>query len=370
MKATFYNLELSVDDDADRSAVEAFDPLATPYELDDRDFPAFGALDEQLRFLLQYAVLAPSSHNTQPWRVALSDAGIAVYADTTRRLPIADAGNRELFMSVGAFLMNLRVAAAHFRFETHVEYRYGARTHEPMAFVRLSPPALRARLSTPLDPLFPAICGRHTNRNPFLVTRIPQAVQAELRAVARSSQAGLALSTDGALNARVADIVAQADRMLHADPAFRKELAEWVRPNWTHEGDGVTGAAFGVHGVASALGPWATRRFDLGRRQAQRDRNLCSQAPLLAVIHAEDTESQLLEAGELLERLWLTLTNAGLSVSFFNMAIEVPDLRLSLKALLGLPAWPQLLLRIGYALEGPVRTPRRPVEDIILHPEG
>jgi nitroreductase len=323
-----------------------------------------------MRFLLRYAVLAPSSHNTQPWRVALSDTGIAVYADMSRRLPIADAESRELFMSVGAFLMNLRVAAAHFHFETHVEYRYGARTGDPVAFVRLTPPALRARVSTPLDPLFPALLGRHTNRAPFLVTRIPRAVEEELRAVARSSQAGLTLSTDGALNARVADIVARADRMLHADPAFRKELADWVRPNWTHQGDGVTGAAFGIHGMASALGPWATRRFDLGRRQAQRDRNLCARAPLLAVIHSEDTEPQLLEAGELLERLWLTLTNAGLSVSFFNMAIEVPDLRLSLKTLLGLPSWPQLLLRIGYALEEPVRTPRRPVEDILLHPEG
>jgi nitroreductase len=367
---TVYNLELSVDDEPDRGGARTFDPLETPYALDDRDFPSFGTLEEQQRFLLRYAVLAPSSHNTQPWRVELSDAGIAVYADTTRRLPVADPGDREFLMSVGAFLMNLRVAAARFGFDAHVEYRYGARTGGPVAFMRLVPPALRARVSTPLAPLFPAVVRRRTNRAPFLVTRIPQAVQDELRAVARSSDAGLLLSTDGHLNARVAEIVAQADRLLHADPMFRKELAEWVRPNWTRRGDGITGAAFGVHGVASALGPWATRRLDLGRRQAQHDRNLCAAAPLLAVIHAEDTEAHLIESGELLERLWLTLAGAGLSVSFFNMAIEVPDLRLSLKTLLGLPSWPQLLLRVGYALEEAAASPRRPVEDIIVHQEG
>jgi hypothetical protein len=73
-----------------------------------------------------------------------------------------------------------------------------------------------------------------------------------------------------------------------------------------------------------------------------------------------------LEAGELLERLLLTITREGMQYSFFNMPIEIPQLRLEMRALAGLSAWPQLLLRIGYCLEPTSPTPRRPVEDVLV----
>ncbi len=35
--------------------------------INEADFPRFGSPQDQLRFLLGYAVLAPSARNTQPW---------------------------------------------------------------------------------------------------------------------------------------------------------------------------------------------------------------------------------------------------------------------------------------------------------------
>lgn len=57
---------------------------------------ARAAKDPRL-FALNYALLAPSSHNTQPWFVDLSHANrIHVYCDPSRRLPHADPLNRQL----------------------------------------------------------------------------------------------------------------------------------------------------------------------------------------------------------------------------------------------------------------------------------
>lgn len=369
MKTTFHNLEMQVDEEpGDRAGEGAFDPFTTPYALRPEDFPASGSLEDQFCFLLRYAALAPSSHNSQPWHCALSDAGIGVYADYTRRLPVADPGNRELLMSIGAFLMNLRIAAARFGFASRVDYNYSGDSERPIAFIQLVPRAAADRIASHLTPLFPAITTRHTNRQPFLLTRIPRGITEELRSLARASDVGLTLSTDGALNMKVADLVAAADRQQHANADYRHELAEWVRPNWTHKHDGITGAAFGVSGVASALGPWVTRTFDMGQTQAARDKNLCAQAPLLIVIHGEDTLPELLEAGEVLERVWLTLVREGLAVGFFNILLGVPGFRLDLRSLLGLSSWPQLLLRVGYSLSGPVQSPRRDLQDILSAP--
>lgn len=353
-----------------RHGQQEFQPLVTPYSIREHDYPHYGTLEEQFMFLLRYAILAPSGHNTQPWKFALTSAGIGIYADYTRRLPVADPDNRELLMSVGAALMNLRVAAAHFGFECVLEYNYSGDSERPLVFARLSPRASRDRIALHLDSLFPAIVRRHTNRHPFLQARVPNSVVNALKLIGESTQVGLLCSVDGALNMKVADMVAAADKKQYSGREFRKELAEWVRPNWTRKGDGITGAAIGVNGIASALGPWATRQLDLGSLRAAKDRNLCAQAPLLSIIYCEDTVPQLLEAGEFLERLFLTTTLEGLHLSFFNMPIELSDIRLAMRRLLSVPSWPQLLLRIGYSLEDPAPTPRRPVEECIITTRG
>jgi len=343
-----------------------FDAMKTPYEVDEREYPHGGSFEEQCLFLLRYAVLAPSTHNTQPWKFAVHENGIEVFADYTRRMPVADPGSRELLMSVGAAIRNLRIAAARFGLACRVDYDYSGGSERPLAMISL----MAARADAPADPaigtLFASITKRHTNRHPFLFSRVPGSVLDRLRKAAEGSQSSLVLSTDGKLNKQVANLVAAADRMQQADPNFRKDVAEWVRPDWTEKYDGLTGAALGMSPVASVVGPWTTRVLDLGRVRAAHDKNLCVEAPGLMVIAGEDAVPCWLDAGELLEKLLLTVTAEGLHTSYFNMPIEVPDLRLELRTLLGLSSWPQLLLRIGYCLTPTPVTPRRPLEEVLI----
>ncbi len=334
-------------------------------EIASADYPAAGSREEQFRFLLRYAVLAPSTFNTQPWKFALSDEGIAVFADYTRRMPVADPGNRELLMSVGAAVLNLRVAAAQFGLGCRVSYNYNGDSERPLAFVGLVPGASTSDNEN-LRALFPAISVRHTNRNPFLVTRIPASVLAMLNSIGEGTQVVLTISTDGSLNQRVGDLVAAAERMLLGDVEFRKDNAEWMRPSWSTHNDGVPGSAAGLGGVAAALAPWATRVIDLGRLRAARDKNLCIEAPGLVALSSEDSVPHFLETGEVLERVLLTLAREGMQTSYFNMPVKAPEYRVKLRALLGVASWPQVLLRIGFGLTESPGTPRRPVDEVVI----
>ena len=65
---------------------------------------------EQLAFLVRYAVLAPSGHNTQPWRFVLSDTHVDVVADTSRALHMVDPHDREMTMSCAAAAETLLAA--------------------------------------------------------------------------------------------------------------------------------------------------------------------------------------------------------------------------------------------------------------------
>jgi hypothetical protein len=72
------------------------------WDVADVEFDANGTFEEKALALLRFAVLAPSGHNTQPWRFLIGQGSVDFFADRARRLEVVDPSNRELVMSVGA----------------------------------------------------------------------------------------------------------------------------------------------------------------------------------------------------------------------------------------------------------------------------
>jgi len=78
------------------------------------DFPIDGGADQKLLFMLNFAILAPSSHNTQPWLFRLQGHEVELLADRTRTLPVSDPLQRESVISCGAALHHLQLATRYF----------------------------------------------------------------------------------------------------------------------------------------------------------------------------------------------------------------------------------------------------------------
>ncbi len=338
-----------------------YDPRSTPWQIDESDFYDIEKRDEQIGFLIRYAILAPSGHNTQPWSFRIAGDGVEIYADFSRRLSVVDQANRELLMSLGAAITNLRVAAARFGFDSSVRYETSLEDEHPVAVVALretsSPDASLSRL-------FPAIAVRRTNRQRFADRPIEDSARAALCDFIDEQSDTIRFVLPHDRN-RVAQLVADGDLTLMDNNAFRCELAAWMRANETSATDGICGDAFGIPGPMSALGPWFVRSVDLGPAQAKHDRELAENAAGLIVVTADDNRPSLIRAGEALERLLLLLTKLGIQYSFLNQPVVVDTLRTELWSMLRSPKPPQLLLRIGYA--APVRRPmpRRPVEEVL-----
>ena len=102
--------------------MKKYDPGATPRQIKEHDFPRDGDSVEKLKFLLRYAILAPSSHNTQPWKFSVAEDEIRVLVVRTRWLKVADPDQRELYISVGCALENLLIAAEHFGYGHQVAF--------------------------------------------------------------------------------------------------------------------------------------------------------------------------------------------------------------------------------------------------------
>lgn len=334
-----------------------WDPRLSPRRIDERDFYEIDDPRAQKEFLLRFAVLAPSSHNTQPWAFRIVDAGVEVYADYGRRLPVCDPADRELLMSVGASITNLRVAAAHYGFQSAVLYDRAGDPEVPVALVSLTE---SCAADDSLRRLFPFVVRRHTNRREFEKRELEPEVLDRLCAAVEEIETARFVSPHE--RARVAELVEEADRVLMEDEGWRKELSERVRPNEGGEGDGMPGDAFGIPGPLSSFASGLVRSFDFGESRGRLDRRLAEEAAGLIVISGDDDRVALLRAGEALERLLLVITSLGLQYALFNQVLEVPRLRRELWTLVRTPRAPQLLLRVGCAPPVKAGMPRRPLE--------
>ncbi len=326
-------------------------------------YPRGGSEEDQLRFLVRYAILAPSGHNTQPWLFRVANGTLQLIADRTRALPVVDPHDRALLISNGAALALLCVAMRYFGRAGHVDLLPEPQDPDLLATVRLGPAVEPDQRD---GARFHAIAKRRTTRKPFDPAPLEPSLLASLRDVG-SGDAKVRLIDDPATKARIAELVGEGDRAQFADPAFRRELGAWVHSRRAASRDGMSGANFGMPDVLSAIGGLVIRTFDMGQGIAAKDADIAAHSPVLAaIITPGDTPRDWLDAGMAHALLLLDAAAAGLTAAYLNQPVEVDALRGRLaQAAAVAPDYPQLLLRIG---KGPPVPPavRRPVEEVLL----
>jgi hypothetical protein len=329
--------------------------------LSEATMPVWAGPAERLRFLLSYAVLAPSKHNAQPWLFEIEGDELRLYGDHRRSLHVVDPSDRQKAIGCGAAIFNLRVAAAHFGYATSVEVTAGSRRDGLLARARLE----ERRPPTPeMEALFRAIPRRRTNRLPLDSRDPPRGLVATLAREAGLEEAALR-PVEEHERPVMADLIAEGDRRQWKDSRFRAELAAWSRTNGSRRQDGMPGYAHGLSDALSYLRPLVARLADAGPVEADRDRRraLGTRSLLLLETHG-DAPADWLAAGQALERVLLRATADGLYASYFGAPVELPELRLHLRAALGERGYPQLVFRLGYGLEVKP-TPRRPVQAVL-----
>lgn len=318
---------------------------------------------EFLRYIVNYAVLAPSGHNTQPWLFRIKDTELQLLADRTRALPVVDPHDRALTISCGAALDHLSVAARRFGREPLVDELPSA-DPDHLATVR---PGNVVTPSPEDIALLEAIPKRRTTRTLFDARDLPTTLLKDCCALAEQHGAELTIIQEKARRSEIADLVAKGDRTQFSDPRFRRELAAWVHSRRSATKDGMSGESFGMPDLLSPVGALVIRTFDLGNGIAAGDRKkIVEGSPVLAVFSTEgDDTADWIATGRALSKVLLKLTASGATASFLNQPIEVDALRPQLGESIGTAGIPQLLLRFGFGEAVPA-TVRRPVEDVLI----
>jgi len=317
------------------------------------DFPTNSSSTEKLTFLLNYAILAPSSHNSQPWKFNVSEGDIQVFSDKSRWLKVADADRREQYLSLGAALENLIIASEHFGYNCSVSYFPG-----PDDLVATL--SLRANSSHPPDSrLFYAITTRQTNLNPYEPQAISEADLETIKKLSSDPDVGVFITRDAAIKKGFLDLVVQANGIQYSDVNYKSELGRWL-------GLGVMGPT----GVQAKMAQLAVVFLDMGPEQTEKDAELINSTPYLVFIStANNDRISSIKAGRTLERFWLAATALGISLHPMSQVLEVAQTRANLTDLL--PAQSGMMqvqqaFRLGYAQPVMEHSTRRPLKDVLI----
>jgi nitroreductase len=311
----------------------------------------------QIEAVVGAAAAAPSILNCQPWWFHAHDGLVDVHAVPEQAPSILDPTGREVFLSLGAAVLNLRLAVAALGRVPAVQLLPTPSAPRLVARLRIGGPG---RLSDLERPLFEAIPGRRSSRVPFSGEQIPYEDFMHLQEAAAAEGGHLDAAT-GLHRDSVVDLLHEADRAQRGDRALIAEVARWTvdlgRPDV-----GIPRQSLGPR----PRDPAATvRDLTLGGPAGDRPAADFETSALLAVLLTTgDHPIDWLRGGLALERVLLTATARGLSVGVLSHATEVTELRPLVRDPSSRWLHPQLVLRFGHGEPMPP-TPRRPLGEVL-----
>ena len=309
-----------------------------------------------LDVVLRYAGLAPSVHNTQPWRFSRDGDVIEIRADRTRQLSFLDPTGRQLHVSCGAAVEFCYLAVRDAGRACTVET--SPASHDPDLIARLHAGEDLAPTATE-SALAEAIPRRYTDRGPYDDREVPAEVLDDisrrcgeldvwLRGLSREERSTLVL------------VLADAEAAEAEDPRYAEELARWTSARKDDEGI-----------PAEATPAWPSDRVSdvplrdfSGHAQHPRPGDSPADVPpgverdtVLMLGTGEDYAGAWVAAGRALGWALLRVASAGLSAQPLGQAIDLAAGRARLRRELDLVGHPQFLLRVGYGTGQP-STPR------------
>lgn len=319
--------------------------------------------------IIYYASLAGNSHNTQPWYVLIeNDSLLFIKADFSRKLQIVDPDARGLFISLGAFLENLELAAGSLGYKAEIEITAKHKNDSDVAKIHLSKfPKSGYDLNQ--------IENRRTLRTPFQCKEILNDHLVKL--IENKNSQIFYFSSSSKEGKYIAEQTLAAYTQQAQDDQAKQELANWIRfsnSDVEKHRDGLTTSGMGITGfgglyVRNFYKPEDSMKDSFimtGIEKTKEQTENCG--GWIVIVQKEDSPEQWIKTGRLYEKLNLACRDMMIGFHPMNQMIEEENFEKNINEQLSLPGVIQFVARIGYVDEYPqAKSVRRSVKEIIRY---
>ncbi len=315
--------------------------------------------------MVEYAIKAPSGHNTQPWKFKFTEKGIDILPNFDRSLPVVDGTHRELYVSIGAATENLCITARELGYKEEVSLLTNTKGE---CYIHV---ALVKSEQTLFCPLFAQIVKRQTNRRVYTGKLVDEDTLAYLKKIPYEKEVHVYYYKNGNASFNLLkEFVFRGNEIQMTDKNFKEELTGWIRLNKKQVAktrDGLTYSTMGSPSIPTFIGKPIIKSFLKPKAQNKSDsKKIASSSHLVLFTTCNNTPEEWISLGRSLERFLLETTRMGIANAYMNQPCEVYSLATELQTKLSINGEvPTLLLRIGYANSMPY-SPRKEVKDVII----
>lgn len=176
---------------------------------------------DDFKFLVECAIKAPSGHNTQPWKFENIDDGIIIHPDFSRALPVVDADNHALYISLGCAIENIIIAVSVKGLESTINYSLDAKGSIKILFNKAS--------NLEKDPLYDFISLRQVNRSKYSEKVVSNEDLQILNSSFKFQGISLLLLNAKASFTNIIPLIIEGNNLQFENKLFIKELTSWFR---------------------------------------------------------------------------------------------------------------------------------------------
>ena len=328
-----------------------------PRDVRPEDYDQSLPLRERLIYLINYAVLAPSTHNTQPWLFRVSPSSIDILADRSRALPVIDPDDRSLLISCGATAGTLAKSLEAVGIEFHVVFLPDPKETDLVARIEVDG---EGPIPENWNTILGTIRARKSVRKGFLRKSLKNSELQFLNDVKPTNDVIVEIVQEFGTEQLVLKSVFDSETTRLLDKHYLRENASWKHPFRTRSKDGIpdtlgtsssTPSLWAPENVDDATGADSTIRF----------------SRVMVVMTPQNRPLNWVQSGFQMAYTLVEVTSHGLSAAIVSHPFQNEEVRFQVEALTESDWAAQILLRIGYA-EHASLTPRRALLDVLMHP--
>lgn len=275
-------------------------------------------MDPRIKTILEYAVMAPSGDNCQPWKVCVDGLKVDLFNVPDRDRSLYNLKQRASLIAHGAFLENLQLAARSIGLKGHIELLPDPGNAKHVATVTFS----TANAET--SELYKAIPLRCTNRERYLPVKISDKQIKQWQDLTTGDGEKIWASCDQGQMRSLARLLSLNDRLVFEVPALHQFLFEQIR--WNDEearttGDGLDIKTLGLNPIDRIFfrlfKSWALiatiNRIGFSKIIQFKAKQLVNSSSAIAIITMQGADSKnYIKGGATWQRLLLQLASEGL----------------------------------------------------------
>lgn len=311
----------------------------------------------ELEKIVGLARLAPSVHNSQPWRVRQTGYGLEAFIDDEHRLKAGDPTGRQTVISLGIFCQAIIIAAKNqdyrlrnisFKKDTAaIKFEKGQKTKTDIDRVNL-------------------LKSRATDRSIYSKCKINNELKKSILSAWKSNNVKVWLVDDQEFIDQLAEFTARGISIALSNPAFRRELRQYLVLPGSRKHRGISVKSLRLpYPIAVSQPTMLQYGIGTGKEAALEKKRWLSSSLVILITTKGDLHEDWFEAGRAYLEVSLRLEQLGLSQATSAATVEAATFHEDIEKMLGTNQRLQTVIRAGKGASKAQFSPRVTMQDLI-----